>query len=99
MRGRQRHFAGGGLKMSRKLQDLRREIDALDRRIVRLLNRRATVAVRIGREKRRAGLRVQDPVREREVLRRVQRVNRGPLRGRALADVYRRIIALCVDLE
>ena len=85
--------------MSRKLQDLRREIDALDRRIVRLLNRRATVAVRIGREKRRAGLPVRDLAREAEVLRRVQSRNRGPLRNRALAAVYRRIIALCVDLE
>ena len=85
--------------MPGNLRNLRRQIDETDRRIVRLLSRRAALAARIGREKRRTGLPLRDFAREAEVLRRVRRLGRGPLRGKALAAVYRRIIAVCAELE
>jgi len=40
---------------SAELRRLREEIDALDRRIVQLLNDRATLTVAVGHEKRRLG--------------------------------------------
>ena len=46
------------------LTALRRQIDRLDRQILELLNRRAGLALLIGREKRRQGRTIHDPERE-----------------------------------
>jgi chorismate mutase/prephenate dehydratase len=77
---------------------LRKRIDALDRRIVRLLNERAALAVEIAharaageRSRRRASAR--DVAREREVLERVAGANAGPLPESEVLAVYRRVIA------
>ena len=62
-----------------ELRRLRRRIDALDRRIVALLNERAELARDVGREKVASGRRaVRDAEREREVLLRVSMANDGP---------------------
>ena len=81
------------------LDDLRRAIDAIDSELVRLLNRRASAAVRIGREKRRQGAAILDPARERKILARVKRLNRGPLGHAALAGVFGRVMKACRDLQ
>ncbi len=57
----------------------RAKIDALDARIVALLNERAQVVREIGRVKQHAGLAVTDPKRVEEVLQRIASNNRGPL--------------------
>jgi chorismate mutase len=53
------------------LDDLRREIAAVDDDLVALIARRLELAHRIGDCKRRLGLPVLDPAREAEVVRRV----------------------------
>ncbi len=83
-----------------ELRRLRRRIDALDRRIVALLNERARLALAVGRAKRAAGWRaVRDTERERDVLERVAAANAGPLPEAALLAVYRRVIAATRALE
>lgn len=72
---------------------LRATVDELDRLLVDLLNRRAHLALAVSREKLRLGLGVRVPAREREVLARVQQANAGPLDQRALARLFRSIIA------
>jgi len=85
---------------SAELRRLREEIDALDRRIVQLLNDRATLTVDVGHEKTRLGRRViRDPQREREVLLRVTIANEGPLPQADLLAMYRRLIASARALE
>jgi len=79
----------------RDVKLLRRQIDRIDERLVALLNRRMRIALRIGGAKKRAGAPVHDPAREREVLRKVTRLNKGPLTAGALRDVYRRIVSTC----
>jgi chorismate mutase len=74
------------------IEDWRAEIDKIDGELLRLLNRRAELAVRVGESKRRAGRAVEDRVREREVLERARENNRGPLDGDALARLFRAII-------
>ncbi len=54
-----------------EIQELRKEIDEIDRQIVNLYCRRMETAVRIGEEKRKRGLPVRDAERERELLDRV----------------------------
>ena len=85
---------------SAELRRLRRRIDALDRRIVRLLNERAELARDVGREKVAAGRRaVRDAEREREVLLRVSMANAGPTPQADLLAIYRRLIASARALE
>jgi len=84
----------------RELARLRRRIDALDRRIVRLLNERAELAVAAGRAKEAAGSRsIRDPEREREVLLRASIANDGPIPQADLIVLYRRIMAITRALE
>lgn len=83
-----------------ELARVRDRIDALDRRIVELLNERATLGRTAGRAKRLAGRRaIKDPEREREVLLRVAMANPGPLSQSDLLSIYRRIVAATRVLE
>lgn len=89
-----------GAPETSELRGLRRRIDAVDRRIVALLNERARLAIAVGRAKRVAGWRaVRDVERERDVLERIVAANGGPLGDEALRAVYRRIIAATRALE
>ena len=83
-----------------ELRRLRRRIDALDKRIVALLNERAALAREAGAAKDAAGWRaVRDPDREREVLLRVTMANEGPLPQADLLALYRRLFAATRALE
>jgi chorismate mutase/prephenate dehydratase len=83
-----------------ELRRLRKRIDALDRRIVGLLNERAELGREVGRAKAAAGRRaIRDVEREREVLLRVTMANAGPIPQADLLAIYRRLIAATRALE
>ena len=74
------------------IEDWRVEIDKIDAELLRLLNARAEIAVRVGESKREAGLSVLNRGREREVIDRARRDNRGPLDDEAVARLFRAVI-------
>jgi chorismate mutase len=74
------------------MEDLRRRIDAIDRRLVALLNERAGCAIALGRIKQERALPIYQPAREEEVLGNIQRTNGGPLQSGALRRLFERII-------
>lgn len=74
------------------IEHWRREIDEIDEELLRLLNMRASLALKVGALKQAADLPFCDPDRERSVLRRLQQINSGPLDERAVGKVFRRII-------
>jgi chorismate mutase/prephenate dehydratase len=82
-----------------ELEQLRHRIDAVDRRIVKLLNERAELTRDVGLQKLRAKRPVRDEEREREVLLRVSMANAGPTAQADLLAIYRRIIAAARALE
>lgn len=83
-----------------ELRRLRQRIDALDRKLVGLLNERATLAREAGRAKAAAGRRpIRDAEREREVLLRVSMTNGGPLPQADLVALYRRLFIATRALE
>ena len=85
---------------SAELRRLRHRIDALDRKIVSLLNERAELAREAGLAKTAAGRRaIRDAEREREVLLRVTMANTGPLAQHDLLALYRRLMAATRALE
>lgn len=80
------------------LQELRAEIDQVDREIVALLNRRARLSLRIGQLKReQAGTlgsgAIYQPDREAQVYAQVAELNEGPLPTSALHGIYREILS------
>jgi chorismate mutase / prephenate dehydratase len=89
-----------GSPESAELRRLRRRIDALDRRIVAMLNERARLAREAGQAKAEAGWRgIRDAEREREILLRVSMANEGPLPQADLLALYRRLFSATRELE
>ncbi len=72
------------------LQDLRGEIDAIDRQMVELFRRRMDVTARVGQYKRERGIPVLDQARERQVLQ-----NKGELAGEELPLVLGTSLGWC----
>jgi chorismate mutase / prephenate dehydratase len=74
------------------LEDWRGEINGLDVVLLRLLNKRARLALRVGESKAASGLSLCDHTREREVIERMCEANEGPLDDRAIVELFRAII-------
>jgi chorismate mutase-like protein len=84
------------------LDELRQRIDALDERLVELLNERASCAIQIGDIKQRLGMEVYQPERESQVLGHVRAHGAalgGPLGADALTRLFERIIDEARRLE
>jgi chorismate mutase len=81
------------------IEDWRRRIDELDRKLVELLNQRAQCAVEIGRLKRDTKLPVYEPDREKIILENVSRANHGPLSDDDMKRVYERIIDVMRSIQ
>ena len=81
------------------LDALRVQIDAIDEKLVALLNERARVVVEVGKLKQQNNSPIYAPDREKTVLQKVRKLNRGPLPDRALEAVYRELMSGSFALE
>jgi chorismate mutase/prephenate dehydratase len=81
------------------LDSLRARIDAINVKLVHLLNQRAKVAQAIGHLKQAEGAEIYQPARERAVLDKVTAINQGPLTGEHLRRIFVEIISACTALE
>ena len=79
--------------MQVSLERWRRQIDAIDQKLLKLLNERALLALEVGRKKRAAGVALRDPRREAAILARMREQNPGPLTAPAVARLFRAILA------
>ena len=82
-----------------QLAELRRQIDALDERILALISERGRLAVEIGRLKAADGTPVYAPDRESEILSRLRAHNPGPFPDRVLLAIYRELMSGSFLLE
>jgi chorismate mutase/prephenate dehydratase len=78
---------------------IRQQIDALDRELLTLLNRRQTLAQAIGRVKNQEGKGTLDFQREEEVLAHLMHLNPGPLSPAALRNIFREIISAAREVQ
>ena len=85
--------------MSAELASLRAKIDALDRRVVELLNRRLATVSAIGRLKAELGLKSYSKSRTAEIMRNLAAANRGPHTTAQLRRIYRQVVAASVELQ
>src|SRR5919107_3770473 len=88
-----------GSETKEEMGALRAGIDSVDEEIVRLLDRRARLARKIGEIKRENGLEAYAPARERAVLDRVASLGAGDFPARGLEAVFREIISSSISLE
>lgn len=74
------------------LAQCREQIDAIDLRILELLNRRTSVVEEIGRIKKEAHMPIYEPKREDQVYLNVTSNNGGPMPNDAVKRIFERII-------
>jgi chorismate mutase len=75
-----------------QIDKFREEIDSLDSELLRMFNRRATLALHIGQIKKTKGLPVYDPNREKKIFERMKSDNPGPLDDGAVVRLFERVI-------
>jgi chorismate mutase/prephenate dehydratase len=78
---------------------LRKKIDAIDARIISLLNARATASLGIGKEKKKHNKGIYAPDREQQVLERIKELNKGPMTSCAIDAIYREVMSSSLSLE
>lgn len=81
------------------IDELRRQIDAVDEQLVSMLSDRAKLAMEIAKVKQERNASTFVPSRERQVLDQVIALNQGPLPAESLRAIYEQIIAACRMLE
>ncbi|HPN96120.1 MAG TPA: prephenate dehydratase, partial [bacterium] len=75
--------------------DIRRQIDAVDEKILKLLSERAELALKTARFKRTN----YDPAREKKIIARLAELNEGPLDEARIEAVWREILSACRGLQ
>ena len=81
------------------LDDIRKQIDDLDRQLINLLSQRADLVHEVGVVKKRDGLQIYAPEREDALLRRLVELNEGRLPEKSIKAIYREIMSAALALE
>ena len=82
------------------LQELRKEIEGVDRELLRLIRARMDIAVRIAEEKSAAGLPTRDPGRAAQVLAGITReAENSGLDTVSVREIYAILIRMSEDLQ
>ena len=77
----------------------RKAIDKIDAEIVRLLNERTGHVLEIGKAKIAAGQEIYAPHRESDLLRRLKKLNAGPIADESLSAIYREVMSGAIALQ
>ncbi|SMO60092.1 bifunctional 3-deoxy-7-phosphoheptulonate synthase/chorismate mutase [Melghirimyces algeriensis] len=85
--------------MSRELDQLRKQIDEVNTKLLELLNQRARLAQSIGEVKKSQGIHRFDPVRERDMLDRMTKLNPGPFDNDTIRHLFKQIFKASLDLQ
>lgn len=81
------------------LNSLRRQIDDIDSKLVKLLNERAGKVLGIAKIKKRDGMDYYSPGRERNLMERLIKENKGPLSRETLSEIIQLILRTSLSLE
>lgn len=85
--------------MKEGINNPRAEINAIDAELLRLLNERVEIALKVGAVKKRDDVSLCDHNREREVLMRLCGQNTGPLSERNITSIFQRIMDECLHAQ
>ena len=81
------------------LEELRKKIDAIDEKLIELINERARVAVEVGKIKHAESAPIYAPHREKAVFDKLAKINQGPLPDKTLNAIWREIMSGSLFLE
>ena len=81
------------------LEKLRSRIDELDSELLKLLNERAKYVIEIGKIKQKEKKDVLVPLREKELLDRLLKDNKGPMTDAMAIYLFQQIIDTLKDLQ
>jgi chorismate mutase/prephenate dehydratase len=84
--------------MADKIQSKRNKIDKIDKEIVKLINKRASVALEIGKDKKKNNSEFYLPSRESEVIKNILS-SKNIIKDEGLEAIYSEIISACRSLE
>ena len=86
--------------MSDDLKKIRKLIDMLDTKILKSLNQRGMLAQKIKKAKDSSDNKsLYRPERETQILKKLERLNEGPLSKQHIQSIYKEIISACLSLE
>lgn len=77
----------------------RKAIDAIDEKLLELLNERASLALKIGESKFRNRIMVVNDEREQAIYDRLLALNKGPLQKQHLVEIFSAIITTSKNLQ
>src|SRR5690606_20486963 len=81
------------------MNELRQEIDSIDRELVRLLDRRAEIARGVGQYKAARGVEVYDPARHEAVIERAVAMGNGSYPKESLRHLWREILSVSLQIQ
>lgn len=81
------------------LKELRKKIDAIDEKLVELINQRARIVIEIGKLKQAHETQIYVPHREKEVLDKIAELNKGPLPDKTMQAIWRELMSGSFFLE
>jgi chorismate mutase/prephenate dehydratase len=85
--------------MEEKLNELRKNIDEIDNKVLKLLNERMKFVEAIGKFKQTTGTSIYRPEREKEILDRLKSLNSGKLNAKAIDAIFLEVFAVSRNLE
>ena len=85
--------------MKKEMEDIRSGIDAIDNEILKLLQRRSTLSVEMGRLKRAENKIIFDPAREEEIINRLDSRRKPPLTRPIVEGIFREIFSASRSLQ
>jgi len=85
--------------LSQKLIKRRKELDLINQKLLTLLNQRLRITLEIGKVKKEMGKKIYDTEREKEILDRLKRKNRGPLKEEDLKKIFTTIMMVCRESQ
>ncbi len=83
----------------KKLEDYRNEIDKIDEGLVKLLNKRAEIVMKIKKLKEEQDVPLYDAKREEDLINNIVRYNKGPLYNDNIIQIFESILRNVQILE
>jgi 3-deoxy-7-phosphoheptulonate synthase/chorismate mutase len=81
------------------LEQLRKEVEAINLKMLDLINERGHLVQEIGRVKETQGINKYDPVREREMLNIIKEYNEGPFDNSTIEHLFKEIFKAALELQ
>ena len=84
-----------------KIKPIRQKIDAIDHQILKLIQKRGSLAQKIGKLKSliKSNASFYKPNREAEIIRNISKLNQGPISEKKIQHIFKEIISSCLSLE